>query len=132
MLEGDCDILIPAAKENAITRDNAAAIKAPLIVEAANGPVTHEADQILSERGTIILPDLFVNAGGVTVSYFEWVKNLTHISFGLMERRRQERNNRRLVQLIETMTDRTVPKEELQEFLRDHGNSTWCAPASRT
>lgn len=118
LLESECDILIPAAKENAITSQNAARIKAPLIVEAANGPITYEADEILRRRGKMILPDLFVNAGGVTVSYFEWVKNLTHISFGLMERRRQERNNLKLVQLIETMTDRAVPKEEMAEFLR--------------
>lgn len=117
-LAAECDILIPAAKENAITTENAAAIQAPLIVEAANGPITFEADKILRQRGKVILPDLFVNAGGVTVSYFEWVKNLTHISFGLMERRRQERNNQRLVQLIETMTDKSVSKAEMAEFLR--------------
>lgn len=117
-LEADCDILIPAAKEGAITSANAGAVKAQLIVEAANGPATYEADKILQERGKIILPDLFVNAGGVTVSYFEWVKNLTHISFGLMERRRHERNNQRLAELMESMTGKNFPAADVEDFLR--------------
>jgi glutamate dehydrogenase (NAD(P)+) len=118
LLEGDCDILIPAAKEDAITIENAANIKAKLIVEAANGPVSFEADQILQKNGSVILPDLLVNAGGVTVSYFEWVKNLTHISFGLMERRHHERTSMQLAQQMESMTGRAIPVTSELNFMR--------------
>lgn len=109
ILEHECDILIPAATESVIDSGNAKNIKAKLIVEAANGPVTFKADAILRERGIAVLPDLFVNAGGVIVSYFEWVKNLTHIPFGLMERRRSEISNRLLASSIEVMTGAKFP-----------------------
>ena len=117
VLEAPCDILIPAAIENVITSENAPRIQAPLIVEAANGPVTFEADKILRERGITVLPDLFVNSGGVTVSYFEWVKNLGHIRFGLFERRRQETRNQRMVEMLETMTGSPLPANRLAEFM---------------
>src|SRR5690606_25146783 len=97
VLEAECDILIPAAMESVINIENAARIRAPLIVEGANGPTTAGADDILRERGTVIIPDLYANAGGVTVSYFEWVKNLSHIRFGRMERRQEEAQNALLV-----------------------------------
>ncbi|MCP1197855.1 Glu/Leu/Phe/Val dehydrogenase [Notoacmeibacter sp. MSK16QG-6] len=104
LLEAECDILIPAALEGVINLSNADRIRAPLIVEAANGPVTAGADERLRERGTVILPDMYVNAGGVTVSYFEWVKNLSHIRFGRMQRRGEETRHRLLIEEIERAT----------------------------
>ena len=104
LLEADCDILIPAAMEGVINLDNAARIRAPLIIEAANGPVTAGADEILRRKGIVIIPDLYANAGGVTVSYFEWVKNLSHIRFGRMQRRAEEARNRLLVEELERLS----------------------------
>ncbi len=104
MLEADCDILIPAALEGVIHRGNAARIKAPLIVEAANGPITAGGDEILCQRGCVIIPDMYANAGGVTVSYFEWVKNLSHIRFGRMQRRNEEAHALALVDELERLS----------------------------
>lgn len=108
-LELDCDILIPAALEGQLNAGNAERIQAPLIVEAANGPTTFEADRILHQRGKTILPDVFVNAGGVTVSYFEWVKNVSHIRFGRLDRRLEEARGRQIVAIVEEATGRKVP-----------------------
>lgn len=108
-LELDCDILIPAALENQITEENAGRINARLVVEAANGPTSYRADRILHKKGTIILPDAFMNAGGVTVSYFEWVKNVSHIRFGRLDRRLEEARGRQVVRLVEQMTGKQVP-----------------------
>lgn len=108
-LELDCDILIPAALENQITTENAGRIRARLIAEAANGPISFDADQLLGRAGKIVLPDAFMNAGGVTVSYFEWVKNVSHIRFGRLERRLEEARGRHIVRLVEEMTGRPVP-----------------------
>ncbi len=102
-LTEDCDILIPAALEGVINLSNAADVKAPLIIEAANGPITAGANDILMDKGTVIIPDLYANAGGVTVSYFEWVKNLSHIRFGRMQRRQEESRHQLIVDELERL-----------------------------
>jgi len=104
VLEKECDILIPAALEGVINLNNAERIQAKLIIEAANGPVTFGADEILRKRGIVIIPDMFANAGGVTVSYFEWVKNLSHIRFGRMQRRAEEARHLLLVNELERLS----------------------------
>jgi len=104
VLEAECDILIPAALEGVINLGNAARISAPLIVEAANGPITAGGDEILRAKGAVIIPDMFANAGGVTVSYFEWVKNLSHIRFGRMERRAEESRHQMLISELERLS----------------------------
>jgi glutamate dehydrogenase (NAD(P)+) len=117
-LEMECDILIPAALESVIHEGNAGDVKAKLIAEAANGPVTFEADRILRSRGITILPDAYTNAGGVIVSYFEWIRNLTHIRFGRMERRFDETRGKHIVQALETMTGNAMPDRIQAELAR--------------
>ena len=112
LIEYDCDILIPAALENQITVLNAPYIKAKLIGEGANGPITPEASKILAKKGIMIVPDVYLNAGGVTVSYFEWLKNLSHVSFGRMNSRFDSAQFGRLVNLIETNTGKSVGARE--------------------
>ena len=103
LLEAECDILVPAALEGVINLSNAARIQAPLIIEAANGPVTAGADEILRKKGAVIIPDMYANAGGVTVSYFEWVKNLSHIRFGRMQRRQEEARHQLVINELQQL-----------------------------
>ncbi len=118
LLELDCDILIPAAIESVVTEENAPNIKAKLIAEAANGPVTFEADRVLHERGIVILPDAYMNAGGVAVSYFEWVRNLSHMRFGRMERRHDEVRGHCIVKAMEEITGKSAPDWVLTEIAK--------------
>jgi glutamate dehydrogenase (NAD(P)+) len=115
-LELECDILVPAALENQITSENAPRIKAKIIAEAANGPITADADPILIAKGIIVLPDFYINAGGVTVSYFEWLKNLSHHRFGRLENRFQHDAFDRIMHKVEDMTGKTLSERE-REFL---------------
>ncbi|HBR57819.1 MAG TPA: glutamate dehydrogenase, partial [Blastocatellia bacterium] len=117
-LELECDILIPAALENQITEHNAERIKAKIIVEAANGPVTSPAEAILTRRGIMIVPDLYINAGGVTVSYFEWLKNLSRVRLGRMEKRYEQAAYERILTLIEKETGRPLSREEREMAAR--------------
>jgi glutamate dehydrogenase (NAD(P)+) len=111
-LEMDCDILIPAALENVIDANNAPRIKAKIIGEAANGPLTPEADDIFAKRGILVIPDMYLNAGGVTVSYFEWLKNLSHVRYGRLEKRFTENANLHIVKQIEDLTGKKVTQSE--------------------
>ncbi|MGE5518531.1 MAG: Glu/Leu/Phe/Val family dehydrogenase [Candidatus Dadabacteria bacterium] len=113
-LEYDCDILIPAALENVINGENAPRVKAKIIGEGANGPLTPEADEVFVTKGTLVIPDMYLNAGGVTVSYFEWLKNLSHVRYGRMEKRFQENMNTHILSQIEELTSRQVTPRERQ------------------
>jgi len=118
-LELDCDILIPAALENVIDKNNAPKIKAKIIGEAANGPLTPEADEILASRGVLVIPDMYLNAGGVTVSYFEWLKNLSHVRYGRLEKRFTENANIHILKQIEDLTGKKVT--EAEKLIIAHG-----------
>src|ERR1700760_463337 len=118
-LELDCDILIPAALENVINGKNAPKVKAKIIGEAANGPLTPEADEVFARKGVLVVPDMYLNAGGVTVSYFEWLKNLSHVRYGRMEKRFTENMNKHILGQIEELTGRSVNVKE-REFIM-HG-----------
>lgn len=100
----ECDILIPAALENVINKENAPRVKAKIIGEAANGPLTPEADEEFIKRGILVVPDMYLNAGGVTVSYFEWLKNLSHVRYGRLEKRFTENLNTHILGQIEELS----------------------------
>ncbi len=115
ILEMECDILVPAALENVINSENVRNIKAKVIAEAANGPTTFLAEQELLKAGKLIIPDVYLNAGGVTVSYFEWLKNLSHMRFGRMEKRFDQQRSEDLVRVVEEMTGKSLsPAEKMQ------------------
>jgi glutamate dehydrogenase (NAD(P)+) len=118
ILEEAGDVLIPSALEHQITKENALRIKAKIIVEAANGPVDPAADDLLRDAGCVVLPDIYANAGGVVVSYFEWIKNLSHVSFERMTRRYQQIANNRLLNVISRLTGKTLPPEDAALLLQ--------------
>ena len=111
-LELQCDILIPAALENVINGENAPRVKAKIVGEAANGPCTPEADEVFQQKGILCVPDMYLNAGGVTVSYFEWLKNLSHVRYGRMEKRFTENLNGHILSQIEELTGKHVSEKE--------------------
>ncbi len=117
-LELDCDVLVPAALENVITSENAERIRARCVAEAANGPTTADAEQVLRARGILVIPDMYLNAGGVTVSYFEWLKNLSHVRFGRMEKRFGELSAGRMAEAIESASGKPLPDEERRRLIR--------------
>lgn len=118
-LELACDILIPAALENVINGENAPRVKAKIVGEAANGPLTPEADEVFAKKGTLVVPDMYLNAGGVTVSYFEWLKNLSHVRYGRMEKRFTENLNTHILGQIESLTGKQVANNERELIM--HG-----------
>lgn len=118
-LELECDILVPAALENQITRDNASKIKAKIIAEAANGPTTSAAHDMLKKQNRLIIPDTYLNAGGVTVSYFEWLKNLSHVRFGRLDKRFEETAFKRIVEAIESVSGKSFTQEQID--ILSHG-----------
>lgn len=122
-LEIECDVLVPAALENQITGQNADRVRARIVAEAANGPVTADANNRLLERGVLILPDLYLNAGGVTVSYFEWVKNLSHVRLGRMDRRHEEASHRRIVEAVESLTGNRLDAARLASLTAGAGEA---------
>ncbi|HOA38499.1 MAG: Glu/Leu/Phe/Val dehydrogenase [Bacteroidetes bacterium] len=118
-LELSCDILIPAALENVINGENAPRVKAKIIGEAANGPLTPEADEVFAAKGVLVVPDMYLNAGGVTVSYFEWLKNLSHVRYGRLEKRFTENQNKNILNQIEELTGRKV--DAATKSIIEHG-----------
>tara|TARA_B100000902_G_scaffold54758_1_gene61466 strand:- start:1636 stop:3036 length:1401 start_codon:yes stop_codon:yes gene_type:complete len=117
LLKRQCDILIPAARENVITEKNANDICAKLIVEAANGPISYKGNQILNKKKIFVIPDILANSGGVAVSYFEWVKNIRHIRFGRLEKRRNQLQLNNLIEAIESMTGKSMPNKYKANFM---------------
>jgi glutamate dehydrogenase (NAD(P)+) len=117
-LELDCDVLIPAALEGVFTAENAPRIKAKILLEGANGPTTPDADPIFRQKGMLVIPDIYANAGGVTVSYFEWLKNLSHVRFGRMSKRHEETNERSMLRAIELATGRPFSDGERAQFAK--------------
>ena len=117
-LEIECDILLPAALEGVFTAENAPKVKARIILEGANGPTTPAADPIFREKGILVIPDIYANAGGVTVSYFEWLKNLSHVRFGRMAKRHEMANELAMLRTIEKATGTQFSDEDRKVLAR--------------
>ena len=117
VLELECDVLIPAALENVIHMQNVKNVKAKVIFEAANGPVNYDADEYLYDQGVAIVPDIYVNAGGVVVSYFEWIKNLSHIRFGRLEKRYQEHKMELLLDILEKQSNLNITDAQKKQLV---------------
>ncbi|MFM8396272.1 MAG: glutamate dehydrogenase, partial [Pirellula sp.] len=118
LLSLDADLLIPAALGDVINAKNVDKIKASLIIEGANGPITSEAEPILLKKGILVMPDMYVNAGGVVVSYFEWLKNLSHVRFGRMDKRFDEGSNSRIITTVEQLTGKSLSAAERSMIAR--------------
>jgi len=117
-LEVECDVLIPAALENQITQENMKRIRCKVVAEAANGPTTPRAEDYLTSCGVLVLPDIFMNAGGVTVSYFEWTKNISHMRYGRLEKRLDHAKRENLVGAIESLVDNPFPRRKRETLVR--------------
>ena len=117
LLTYDCDMLIPAALENAITLKNVENIKAKIICEAANGPISYRADQKLNDKGVVIIPDIYANAGGVTVSYFEWIRNISHIRMGRLNKRYEEHRGEAIVKAINKISKNNLPQNIINQLV---------------
>ncbi|MHB8764770.1 MAG: Glu/Leu/Phe/Val family dehydrogenase [Deferrisomatales bacterium] len=126
-LELECDILVPAALENQLTAANAPRVRARVVAEAANGPTTPEAEAVLLGRGALILPDAYLNAGGVTVSYFEWLKNLSHVRFGRLDKRFDEGLHRDLLRAVEQVTGKRFDDREVHRLAQGPGEEALVA-----
>ena len=122
-LELDCDILVPAALENQITIRNVHQVRAKVVAEAANGPVTAEASEVLLGRGVLIIPDIYLNAGGVTVSYFEWIKNLSHVRFGRLDKRFEEASNMKILAAVQELTGKKLNASRLGQISAGAGEA---------
>lgn len=123
LLEQECDVLVPAALENQLTAENAPRIQAKIILEGANGPVTPDAEEILLQKGVLLIPDMYANAGGVIVSYFEWLKNLSHVRFGRLSQLAEEKSESKLLRAIEEATHHQFPETERKFIV--HGSDEY-------
>ena len=118
-LEVECDLLVPAALENQINMQNMKKIRCRILAEAANGPTTPKAEEYLSKKGVLVMPDIFMNAGGVTVSYFEWTKNISHMRYGRLEKRLDYAQRENLVGAIEELVSGSFPQHRRDGLVRD-------------